>query len=416
MAVNNFTNTTLVCAKVLQLMLNKLVVADYFDRTVQPEFEKEMAYGTTVYKKFPQLYIPTDGMGYNPQGISRLQTPVTLDQWVQIAFEWDDFETALKLERSEEELEENYFEPAAAAMAQEWDSRCASFAKNNTSMVVGALATDPTSVQTYYQARQRLLEAACNATKLCMIISSSMMTSLGTNITTVFHPGDEISRMWNKGYIGELGGFKFFESQSLYAQTAGTWAGTSGYPVTSGANQSGTSLVITANVGDTFNIGDKFSIANVNRVNAMTRRTAGPLIARTFVITQALTAAGGAGGDTINFLPAIYGPGSQYQNVDALPANAAALTLFPGTTSPNGKAGTVGLALSREAFALVGTKLYEPRSVEDHGTVQDPDTGLSIRKVVFWDPVRSLRGNRIDSLGGFGNLYQDRGAVAVLGS
>jgi hypothetical protein len=140
------------------------------------------------------------------------------------------------------------------------------------------------------------------------------------------------------------------------------------------------------------------------------------LTVRTFVITQALTAAGGAGGDTINFLPPIYGPGSQYQNVDALPANGAAFTLFPGTTSPNGKAGTIALGLSREAFALVGTKLYEPTSVEDHGTVQDPDTGLSIRKVVFWDPVRSLRGNRIDSLGGFGNLYQDRGAVAVAAS
>ena len=118
----------------------------------------------------------------------------------------------------------------------------------------------------------------------------------------------------------------------------------------------------------------------------------------------------------INFLPAIYGPGSQYQNVDALPANTAALTLWPGTTSPNGKSGTVGLGLSREAFALVGTKLYDPTSVEEHGVMQDPDTGLSIRKVVFWDPVRSLRGNRIDSLGGFGNLYQDRGAIAVVGA
>ena len=415
MAVNNFTNTQLVCMKVLRLMLNKLVVADYFDRTVQPEFEKEMAYGTTVFKKFPQLYIPSDGMGYQPQGISRLQTPVTLDQWIQVAFEWDDFEAALKLERSEEELEENYFEPAAAAMAQEWDTRCALFAKNNTSMIAGALGVDPTSVSTYYTARQRLLEAACSATKLCMITSSSMMSSLGANITTIFHPGDEIDRMWRKGFIGELAGFKFFESQSLFAQTAGTWAGTSGYPIVNGAGQSGTSLTITANVGDTFNVGDKFSVVNVNRVNAMTRRTAGPLSVRTFTITQALTAAGG-GADVINFLPAIYGPGSQYQNVDALPATSAALTLWPGTTSPNGKSGTVGLGLSREAFALVGTKLYDPTSVEEHGVMQDPDTGLSIRKVVFWDPVRSLRGNRIDSLGGFGNLYQDRGAIAVVGA
>ena len=124
----------------------------------------------------------------------------------------------------------------------------------------------------------------------------------------------------------------------------------------------------------------------------------------------------GGGVDVINILPAIYGPGSQYQSVDALPANGAALTLFPGTTTPNGKAGTVGLALSRYAFALVGAKLYVPKAVESAGQATDPDTGMSVRKVKAWDPVRSMEINRMDSLGGLGALYQDNGAVAVLGA
>ena len=89
-------------------------------------------------------------MGYEPQGINRLQTAVNLDQWMQVAFEWDDYENAVKLERSEEELEEQYFEPAAAALAQECDSRCAHWAYQNASMTVGSLGTDPTSVATYY--------------------------------------------------------------------------------------------------------------------------------------------------------------------------------------------------------------------------------------------------------------------------
>jgi hypothetical protein len=41
-----------------------------------------------------------------------------------------------------------------------------------------------------------------------------------------------------------------------------------------------------------------------------------------------------------------HGPGSQYQNVDALPANSAAITAWPGTSSPSGVTGTVSLALS----------------------------------------------------------------------
>lgn len=411
---NNFLNTQWVSLKVLRLLLNKLVVAEYFNRSWEKDFQKEFAPGSQVTVKFPQRFNVKDGMGYEPQGINRLQTPVNLDQWMQVSFEWDDYENAVKLERSEEELEEQYFEPAAAALAQEADSRCAKWAYQNTSMTVGALGTDPTSVATYYQARQRLEENAAGVLgKRCMLISSSMMTSIGTNITTIFHPADEITKSWKEGVIGELGAAMFYESQSLYSHTAGTWAAA---VTISGSNQQGTSLVITATAGDTFNVGDKFSILNVNLVNPMTRRIPGHAVNKVFTITQALTAVGGAGADTINFLPPIYGPGSQYQNVDALPVGGAALTLWPGTTAPNGKVGTVGLSLTRQAFSLVGAKLYVPKAVEESGAAQDPDTGLSVRKVKAWDPVRSVQVNRMDSLFGIGNLYQDNGAVAVVGA
>src|SRR6202012_648834 len=122
---NNFLNTQWVSMKVLRLLLNKLVVAEYFNRSWEKDFEKEFAPGSQISVKFPQRFKVVDGMGYQPQGINRLQTPVNLDQWMQVAFEWDDYENAVKLERSEEELEEQYFEPAAAALAQECDSRCA---------------------------------------------------------------------------------------------------------------------------------------------------------------------------------------------------------------------------------------------------------------------------------------------------
>lgn len=411
---NNFLNTQWVSMKVLRLLLNKLIVAEYFNRSWEKDFQKEFAPGSQVSVKFPQRFTVNDGMGYAPQGINRLQTPVNLDQWMQVAFEWDDYENAVKLERSEEELEAQYFEPASAALAQECDSRCAKWAYQNTSMLAGVLGTDPTTVTTYYQARQKLEENAAGVLgKRCMLISSSMMTSLGSNITTIFHPADEITKAWKEGVIGELGAAMFYESQSLYSHTAGTWAGA---VTVSGAGQSGTSLVVTFTAGDTLNVGDKFSLASVNLVNPMTRRIPGKATAKVFTITQPLVAVGGAGADTINFLPPIYGPGSQYQNVDALPANAAALTLWPGTASPSGKVGTVGLSLTRQAFAIVGAKLYVPKAVEESGTAQDPDTGLSVRKVKAWDPVRSVQVNRMDSLFGLGNLYQDNGAVAVAGA
>ena len=413
MAGNSFLNTQWVSLKVLRLLLNKLIVAEYFNRSWQKDFQQEFAPGSNVTVKFPQRFQVSNGMGYEPQGINRLQTVVNLDQWMQVAFEWDDYEVAVKLERSEEELEEQYFEPAAAALAQECDSRCAKWAYQNASMVVGTLGTDPTSVTTYYTARQRLEENAAGVLgKRAMLISSSMMTSLGSNITTIFHPADEITKAWKEGVIGELGASMFYESQSLYQHTAGTWASTVSVH---GANQSGTAITITATAGDTFNVGDKISFANVNLVNPMTRRIPGKTNAKTFTVTQALVAVGG-GADVLNILPPIFGPTSPYQNVDALPIDTAALTLWPGTTTPNGLKGTVGLNLTRQAFAIVGAKLYVPTAVEKAGAAQDPDTGLSVRKVKAWDPVRSVQVNRMDSLFGLGNLYQDNGAVTVAGA
>jgi len=398
--------------QILRLLLNKLEVADYFDREWQGDFEKEFAPGANITVKFPQQFLTVDGMAYAPQGINRISTTVSLDQWIQVAFEWDDYERAVKLERTEAQLRENYFDPAGASLAQEFDNRCANWARYNTSGIAGSLGTDPTSVSTYYTARRYLKEAPCPPGKKGAMISSSMMATLGTNITSIFHPADEIDSMFKEGALGKLAGFNFFESNSLYSHTAGTWAGS---VTINGANQGGTSLVITCTAGDTFNQGDRFSVSNVNRVNRMTRRIVGPATAKTFTITQALTGVGG-GADTINFLPPIYGPGSQYQNVDNLPVSGAALTLWPGTTSPNGKVGTVGLVLARQAFAIVGAKLYLPKAVEMSGQATDPDSKISVRKVKVWDGIRSVEINRMDSLMGLGNLYQDNAAVAVLGA
>ena len=306
--------------------------------------------------------------------------------------------------------------PAGVQLAQEVDSRAANWATIYTSNVVGSLGTDPTSLTTYDLARSRLHQKAAPPGKRALCISSNMMVNLGTSITTIFQPVDEITEMFKEGVIGRAKGFDWYEEQSLYSVTAGTWATPSAI-VVNGGGQSGTSLAIIDNTGDTFVAGDKFSIANVNAVNPRTRRTAGPLTAQQFTVTQSLTGTGNGTttGDTIQILPAIYGPGSQYQNVDALPINAALLTLWPGTTSPNGKTGTVGFALTKYAFALSGAKLYSPKAVEVCSQKRDPRTGLAVRFVKAWDPVRSMEIHRFDMVIGFGNLYTDNGVVAVLG-
>jgi len=99
-----------------------------------------------------------------------------------------------------------------------------------------------------------------------------------------------------------------------------------------------------------------------------------------------------------------------------MPASNAALTLFPGTSSPNGKVGTMNLALHKDAFALVAVQFDNPKpgSVEISKQLKDPDTGIAISFVRAFDPIGRRWINRFDTCLGFGNLWSDNCAVAVL--
>jgi hypothetical protein len=136
--------------------------------------------------------------------------------------------------------------------------------------------------------------------------------------------------------------------------------------------------------------------------------------AKQVAITQDLTAVGG-GVDVIQITPALFGPGSQYQNVDALPANGAALTLFPGTSSPNGKSGIQAMAINRDAFAIVGVELENPKSssVEMVAQYRDEETGIALAFIRDFDTKTRKWINRFDVLLGFGILYNDSCSVRL---
>lgn len=409
---NNFALPNWVAMKILWFLKNSLEVAAQFNTDWEPEFGKSFAVGSQTQIKLPQSWLVTDGLGYQPQGINRLVTTVNLDQIFNIHFEWDSYEKLVAMERSEEELDKAYFQPAGAQLAQEADTRAASWATLYTSNVVGTLGTDATTLSPYTAAERRLFEKACPVNlERHMCVSPSLNESyIKNNVTSQFNPSKDVSDMFRKGIIGQIAGSKFYRSNSLYKQTAGTIAGTL---LVTGASQSGSSLIVTGTAADTINAGDKFSIASVNGVNPRTRR-AGSMGLQHFTVAQNYVLTGGA--DTININPPIYGPGSQYQNVDLLPTNNAALTMWPGTTSPNGKAGIVSLLLTKYAFLMAGGKFENPKAVEKAEMAEDDETGLSIAFVRAYDQRERKMTNRYDCCIGFGLGYQDNGAVAVAGA
>lgn len=415
---NQYAFTDWMAMEALRVLKNKLSVTEYFNMDYVPEYDKPFAVGQTIRIPFPQRWVTTTGLAYQEQGINTQYTTTTIDQVKGVHFQWDSFEEALKLQRGDERQRRDFVEAPMAAIAQTIDSKAAEWATYNTNNIVGALGTNPTAMSTYNSARGRLVENAAPAEAgQGMIISPGMQITIGNTQATVFNPQTTNSNIFKRGMLlEEAYGFdKWYESMSLLNTTASTWAGA--VTISSSAGQSGSTLVLVATTGDTFTRGDVISIDGVYNVNPQTRQSTGTL--KQFVITQSTVAAASAA--TIQIQPAIVGPGvtptdAQYQNVDALPAALAALTLYPGTTSPNAKSGRNGLALNRLAFAMVGVKLDQPSN--GGGIIsaqkQDPDTGLSVRFVRAWDNIQSRWTNRYDVAFGFGNLYADQAAVRVL--
>jgi hypothetical protein len=415
MALNAFEVVDWVMQDSLDLLVNKLGLASQMNTEVQKEFEHDFAPGETVRVKYPQEYLIRNGLEYTGQPLNRRHTTVSLTEIFGIDFDYDSFEKAVKMERGKDALRREYLDPAMAQMAQEIENRAAQYMYQNTSAIVGTLGTDPTSFDTSSAAaRQKLVELGCPAGKdRGIFVTPSIMRALKNGNATAFNPQIDVTKMMRTGIVGYGDGFDWYESVSLYQHTAGTWAGavTCNGAVADGA----TSILVNCTNGDTVKKGDKFSIANVNPVNPRTRRKVGAS-ARTWSAAADVTAS--AATMTIPITSTIYGPGSQYQNVDALPINGAALTLFPGTASPSGKVGTVNMAVHPDAFALVGVEFENPKegSVEISRQLRDEETGLTISFVRWFDGRSRRMLNRFDTCLGFGNLWSDACAVGVLGA
>lgn len=426
MPANYLEVTDMMAMESLRQLTNPLEIASYFNTDYNAEFETEMPIGDTLRIPFPKQFIAaTDNtLAYTPQPIATRHSSVTIDQVSKVHFEWDSIEQALKMPRGEERIKRDIIKPAMNTIRNDMESRASLYAKNNTPNVVGILGTNPTTFDAVYGAAgQRLQEICAPDGDHGMFLTPGVARALRATAVSQFNPPDAITKMWKKGAIGEVNNFQTFTSNSLRSHTSGAWAGVVEIltaPTSAGLTQpipETSTLSLTATTSDTFKQGDVVNIVGVNEINPLTYLSTGTL--KQFVIQANVTAAASAA--TITVRPALIGPGSPYQNVDALPVAGADLALFPGTntagSAATAKSGFQGLALGKTAFALVSVKLANPPS--GGGTLssyaRDPETGISVSVLRWFDGNLRKWCNRIECVYGFGCLYNDRDAVRIQG-
>lgn len=409
---NSFNVGTKVALVAADHLRNRLKASGYFNWDRSKEFDGDMPTGDSIRVEYPDPGTIRNGLIYNPEAISPRYGTITYDDPFGVDFELDSVEKSLSSPRGMDRFEEKIIAPKMAQLAQEIDSRLLLYAYQNAASVVGALGTNPSSYDaTSGAARQKMVERAGiqDGYDNGIFLPPAVHRAIRTANIALHNPSAAITKQHRTGRIEYADGFDFHESMSLYRHTAGTWA--SAVTVTATQTDQGiTSMGITGTSGDTIKKGDKIGIAGVLPVNRATRRTFGT---DTMVVTATADVTFSGSTATLSFSPALYGPGSKHQNVDSLPAASAALTLWPGTTSPNGKVGVVGIAFNKLAFAAVSRKLDEPKNLQLVGQKRDPDSGIYIRVIRDWDSRASKWINRFDCWLGYGSFYNAEAAVAI---
>lgn len=410
--VNSFQNTDWIAMDGVRRLQNNLVIDQFFSHDNEEDFEKEFPVNASIRVRLPQQPgVRVGSMVYTPEAIDEKVTTITVDTPIGSDFEINDIEQALNVERGAR-FKKDYLEPRVAKISQEWDQRSATYAAVHASTMIGVLGTTPTTFDSVSgAAREQLIKSACPpGGKRGMIIPPSVMRSIVASTIGLFNDREAVSEAFREGYYGSQGGFKWYESMSLKLHTAGTWQGavTVNTTMTDGSN----TLIVTCTSGDTFKAGDHFSVANTFAVNQMTKQQTSAT-AKTFSIINDVTATTTSATLTIAPTTGVYGPSSLYQNVTLLPTAGATLTLWPGTTSPNGKQGYLGLAIHPQAFASVSVKLQSPKSTEILSQTMDPKTRRALRFIRAFDPIQSKMVNRFDTLGGYGDLLADQCCVVI---
>lgn len=403
-------------------------------RNMTKEYTKEFGnkgqkIGATFQVRKPQRFEGTTNIAYTPESLKNIYSTITVDKPFGIHFDWNSIEKTLSIQ----DAQEKYFKPAALRVAHYANQQAAEYAFYNSFNTVGTpgvtpgagSATVPELLAVYMGAGDKLIAQGLPENEpLTCIISRAMSSVFVGRVSSLFTPTELIGGQYKKGWVDPTGlGYRWFKDQGLHVHTNGTLADASNNTTVNGASQvaddgnnSTQSLIIQGlDASATIKRGDWFTIAGVYAVHPIYKTSTGELMQ--FKVLADVTA-DGSGDATISIFPAIT-PTGQYQNVDAAPADTAAVLFCGGSTANvDAYASTVsrcGLLLHKNAFAFVSVPLEGPEkgmgAIVEQET--DPATGMVMRFTQSWDANLSREITRLDSLFGFGPLYKEMSCVIL---
>lgn len=397
---NTYLTIDMLTAEAVMLFKN----SDLFIMNMDTQYDDQFAVdgakiGDTLRIRLPSDFVVTDGPAMQLQGNTQQYTSLTVSSQKNVATPYSTAERTMSIDR--------YSELVVAPMVNALCGKVASTVMRGSEGGVCNLISNvdgagniisPTMDQ--FTGANAILDdqGATMMDRRCVQDPTSDARTV-SSLAGLLNPVTEISSQFRSGMMKSGLGFdRFFRDQTVIKHTTGTFS--AGGTVNGGGQTTSTSggnITVNAITG-TLRKGDIITFANVNAVNRVTKDSLGTL--RQFVVTAdvATTAT------TIPIYPGMIGPvggvaggaDQQYQTVDALPINGAAMVLVTPASSVYRKS----LAYTQKAVTMASADLVMPKKAVEEASRTSYD-GVSMRMLTDYLPLTDQLATRLDVLFGF---------------
>ena len=375
-----------------QTLKDNLVLGNTISKADASDFNGKNGYkaGDTIFTSKPARFIPQDTFDItsSKQDIVEEKAALALDIQKTVGMEIDSLEFATEVELKN--VIQRFVVPAAEAIAQSVEQVMLERMTDATYQSTGTAGSNSFTVADVLAGRTKLNQSLCPRGNRHFLLNSASGAQAVDARKGLFQDSTEIAKQYLEGMVGRADGFDWYENELINVHTNGT--DVTGALINGTISEGASSLTIDGlTASSTITKGTVFTIANVNKVHPQTKVSYG--VAQQFVVTADATASG-AGAATISISPAIYAGSNGLQNVDALPANNAALTVVGAASTAYAQ----NLQYHRDAFKMVSVPLIMPKNAEL--AAQETVDGITVAVIRDFDVNTRTMVTRLDFLGG----------------
>jgi len=393
--INNINEVGAILARAAaETLRDNLVFCKTISKCDASEFDGKNGYkaGQTIKINKPPRFIPQDTFDItsSKRDIVEETAYLTLDIQKTVGMEIDSLEFAYEVDIKR--VIECFVKPAAESIAQHVEQVMIERATDATYNSIGTAGSNTFTVADVLAGRTNLNQSLAPRGNRHFLLNSSSGAQAVDARKGIFQDSTQISKQYLEGMVGRADGFDWYENELINVHKNGN--DVTGVAVNDASVTEGTYTLnvdgLTITTG-TVTKGTVFTITGVNKVHPITKVDLGVL--QQFVVTADVTASG-TGEATLSISPAIYAGSAGLQNVTALPANDAALTIVGAASTAYAQ----NIQYHRDAFKMVSVPLIMPRSSEM--AAQETVDGFTVSIIRDFDVETRSMITRLDFLGG----------------